>query len=189
MKTAVRTNVARLGVTLLVALTIATIAPAMATAISPTPTVGGFTVSQLAPEVPRVTKIEIAQSGLSTLSKVMYLKEAPVPVVARMAGGGTIKGAATQTVAKGGAGSSGELAQAQAILSGLIAKHSILSGTTVSIGDAHGYQAIAYYKSGRIVISKSHSASLSTILNHEIWHIIDWRDNNKIDWGENVPPK
>jgi hypothetical protein len=24
---------------------------------------------------------------------------------------------------------------------------------------------------------------------HEIWHIIDWRDNGRIDWGENVPPR
>ena len=51
-----------------------------------------------------------------------------------------------------------------------------------------GRQAIAYYKSGRIVISPSHTASLSRILNHEVWHIIDYRDNGVIDWGENIPP-
>ena len=64
-----------------------------------------------------------------------------------------------------------------------------LSGTTVTFGDAKGSQAIAYYKSGRIVISPTHTASLSRILNHEVWHIIDYRDNGVIDWGENVPPK
>jgi hypothetical protein len=50
-----------------------------------------------------------------------------------------------------------------------------------------GAQAVAFYKSGRIVISPTHRASLSVILNHEAWHIIDWRDNHRIDWGENVP--
>jgi hypothetical protein len=82
-----------------------------------------------------------------------------------------------------------ELAQAQSILAGLVAQHPILKGTTVEFGDARGYQAIAYYQSGRIVISPTHTASLNTILNHEIWHIIDWRDNGRIDWGENVPPR
>lgn len=82
-----------------------------------------------------------------------------------------------------------ELAEAQSILAGLISAHPILAGTTVSIGDAKGYQAISYYKSGRIVISATHTASLSRILNHEIWHVIDWRDNGVIDWGENIPPK
>ncbi len=58
----------------------------------------------------------------------------------------------------------------------------------MSFGDTKGYQAICYYKSGRIVINPNHTASLSRILNHEVWHIIDWRDNGRIDWGENVPP-
>jgi hypothetical protein len=82
-----------------------------------------------------------------------------------------------------------ELSQARSILAGLIAKHPSLRGTTVSFGDARGYQAIALYTSGRIIISPSHTASLSRILNHEVWHIIDWRDNGTIDWGENVPPR
>jgi len=83
-----------------------------------------------------------------------------------------------------------ELAQARAILSGLIAQYPILAGTTVSIGATPGgYQAVAYYQSGRIIISPNHTASLSTILNHEVWHIIDWRDNGRIDWGENIPPR
>jgi hypothetical protein len=82
-----------------------------------------------------------------------------------------------------------ELAQAQSILASLRAKYPrYLSGVTVSIGNASGYQAVAYYTSGRIVISPSHKASLSRILNHEIWHIIDWRDNGRIDWRESVPP-
>ena len=82
-----------------------------------------------------------------------------------------------------------ELAEAQSILAGLIGRYPILAGASVSIGDASGYQSVAYYKSGRIVISATHTASLSRILNHEVWHIIDWRDNGVIDWGENVPPQ
>ncbi len=101
----------------------------------------------------------------------------------------------TRTVSTGSAtaaapaASGDELAQAQSILAGYIAQYPILAGTSVSIGDANGYQAVAYYKSGRIVISPTHTASLSRIIGHEIWHIIDYRDNGVIDWGENVPPK
>ncbi|MBN1193285.1 MAG: hypothetical protein JXA36_06320, partial [Coriobacteriia bacterium] len=81
-----------------------------------------------------------------------------------------------------------ETSDAQSILAGYISKYPILAGTTVTFGDAQGYQAIAYYKSGRIVISADHTASLSRIIGHEIWHIIDYRDNGVIDWGENIPP-
>lgn len=85
--------------------------------------------------------------------------------------------------------SGSELAEAQAILAGLIAKYPILAGSTVTFGDARGYQAIGYYRSGRIVISTTHTASLTRIVTHEAWHIIDYRDNGTIDWGENVPPR
>jgi hypothetical protein len=118
---------------------------------------------------------------------------APVaPAVTRTS---TRKSTSTGSTATSGAtsapaaASGDELAEAQSILAGLIAAHPILAGTTVSIGDAKGYQAISYYKSGRIVISATHTASLSRILNHEVWHVIDWRDNGVIDWGENIPPK
>lgn len=88
------------------------------------------------------------------------------------------------------ASSGDELAQAKAILAGLTARYPILAGTAVSFGSTPGgYQAVAYYQSGRIVVNPNHTASLSTILNHEVWHIIDWRDNGQIDWGENVPPR
>ncbi len=80
-----------------------------------------------------------------------------------------------------------DLARAQALLNAQIKKHPILKGVTVSFGDARGHQAIAYYTSGRIVISPKHTASLEQIIAHEVWHIIDWRDNGRIDWGENVP--
>lgn len=84
--------------------------------------------------------------------------------------------------------STGELAKAQSILAGLIAKYPVLAGTTVSMGSTPGgYQAVCYYKSGRIVVNPNHTANLTTILTHEVWHVIDWRDNGRIDWGENIP--
>lgn len=104
------------------------------------------------------------------------------PVITASAGS-TVR--ATSTARTSG----GELARARSILAGLIKKHPVLKGSTVAFGDAKGYQAICYYKSGRIVISNTHSASLERILGHEVWHIIDWRDNGRIDWGENVPPR
>jgi hypothetical protein len=81
-----------------------------------------------------------------------------------------------------------DLAKAQSILAGLIAKYPILKGSVVTIGSTpNNYQAVCYYKSGKIVINPNHTASLSTILRHEVGHIIDWRDNGVIDWGESIP--
>lgn len=94
--------------------------------------------------------------------------------------------ASTTTVASTGTVSDAE--RAQQLLTALVAQHPILAGATVEMGNAQGYQAISYFQTGRIVISPTHSASIDRIMNHEIWHIIDWRDNGRIDWGENVPP-
>jgi hypothetical protein len=97
------------------------------------------------------------------------------------------KPAAKKPAAKASVGS--DAARVQSILASLKARYPrYLSGVTVSLGAARGYQAISYYTSGRIVVSPTHSASLERILGHEIWHIIDWRDNGRIDWGERVPP-
>lgn len=96
---------------------------------------------------------------------------------------------ASTTQATGTSAPAPSKADAQAILNRYIGRYPILKGATVSYGDAKGYQAVCYYKSGRIVISPTHTRSLETIIGHEIWHIIDWRDNGVIDWGENVPPK
>lgn len=82
-----------------------------------------------------------------------------------------------------------DLALAKKLLKSYIKKYPMLAGSTVSFGNAHDYQAVSYYSSGRIVISHTHVASVERIMAHEIWHIIDWRDNAKIDWGESVPPK
>jgi len=86
------------------------------------------------------------------------------------------------------ASTTSELSQARSILTGLIARYPIIKGATVTMGSTpSNYQAVCYYKSGHIVLNPNHTASLSTILNHEVWHIIDWRDNGRIDWGENIP--
>ena len=78
---------------------------------------------------------------------------------------------------------------ANAVLDELAAKYRYLDGVTVSIGDTPGgEQAIAFYTKGRIVISGDHTVGIRKILSHEIWHVIDWRDNGRLDWGENLPP-
>ncbi len=85
--------------------------------------------------------------------------------------------------------SSGGIAEARAILARYVSTYPILQGTTVEFGDSRGNpQAIVYYKSARIIINPNHTVSLERIIAHEIWHIIDWRDNGQINWGENVPP-
>jgi len=82
-----------------------------------------------------------------------------------------------------------EAAQASAILARYVSQYPILEGATVTLGDTpNDYQAVTYYQSGRIVIDTDHTVSLERILAHEIWHVIDWRDNGVIDWGENIPP-
>jgi hypothetical protein len=97
--------------------------------------------------------------------------------------------AATHAKKKAAKSKAGDAARAQAILASLKSRYPrYLAGVTVSMGNASGYQAVAYYTSGRIVISPKHKASLERILGHEVWHIIDWRDNGRIDWREKVPP-
>jgi hypothetical protein len=142
-----------------------------------------------------VGKLAVAEASLAMAvaphtrtATVIQPVAAPRPTARRTStGNGSSTGSSSGSAAPAATG--GETGQAQSILAGYIAKHPILAGTSVSMGDAKGSQAIAYYKSGRIVISPSHTASLQRIISHEIWHIIDWRDNGVIDWGENVPPQ
>lgn len=79
--------------------------------------------------------------------------------------------------------------RAQAVLATLQAKYRHLDDLTVSIAPTPaGEQAVAYYTEGEIVISPDRSATIQRTLAHEIWHVIDWRDNGRLDWGENLPP-
>lgn len=78
---------------------------------------------------------------------------------------------------------------AQAILGTLASRYGYLDGVRVSIGATpNGEEAVAYYESGRIVIDAGHSVRIGRILEHEIWHIIDWREDGSLDWDESVPP-
>jgi hypothetical protein len=82
-----------------------------------------------------------------------------------------------------------EADRAPRILDDLRAKYRYLDGVTVSLGTTpRGEQAVAYYTEDRIVIDRAHEASIEKILAHEVWHIIDWRDNGRLDWGEDLPP-
>lgn len=206
-----RSTAARLATGMLTLALFAGAAPAMATVIQDAPTGDIATVkfaSQLA-SFEDAVKVEqalvtVAPKAEAPVANTLVATNEKVESAAQMTAAPTLTQAPvaaaapkTQSTApvaaptkRSGQTSGGELAQAKAILASLIAQHPVLKGTTVEIGDTPGdYQAVAYYKSGRIVISTSHTASLERILNHEVWHVIDWRDNGQIDWGENIPPR
>jgi len=78
---------------------------------------------------------------------------------------------------------------AEETLKTLQARYQYLDDVTVSMGSTpNDEQAIAYYTEGEIVISSDHVTGIETILAHEVWHVIDWRDNGRLDWGEDLPP-
>lgn len=77
--------------------------------------------------------------------------------------------------------------EAERLLREQVRLHPALEGTTVEFGDARGHQAISMYTLGRIIIDEHHGVPLERIIEHEVWHVIDWRDNGRIDWGEDVP--
>jgi hypothetical protein len=82
-----------------------------------------------------------------------------------------------------------ELKRANALLRTAQKQYRYLDGVTLRIGPTPAdQQAVAYYTVGEIVINPNHAASIEKILAHEVWHIIDWRDNGRLDWGEDLPP-
>jgi hypothetical protein len=82
-----------------------------------------------------------------------------------------------------------ELQQAKVELAKLQREYRYLDGIALSIGPTpQDAQAVAYYTDNEIVINPDHVASIEKILAHEVWHIIDWRDNGLLDWGEDLPP-
>ncbi len=79
--------------------------------------------------------------------------------------------------------------RASEVLDALRADYRDLDGVTVVMGETpKGEEAVSYYTVGEIVIDRDHTVSIEKILAHEIWHVIDWRDNGRLDWGENLPP-
>ena len=72
--------------------------------------------------------------------------------------------------------------QADQILTALIAKNTILQGSTVVVRDCpHDWQGCTYYKTGEIWIDPDHTAPLEKIMIHEVNHLIDWRSDGDID--------
>jgi ribosomal protein S18 acetylase RimI-like enzyme len=101
----------------------------------------------------------------------------------------------TISAATEGHGSAASSAQARdqawanRLLSALQTDYRHLDGVTVRFGvTPGGEEAVAYYRTGEILVSASHTVGVREILGHEIWHVIDWRDNGRIDWGEEIPP-
>ncbi|HET6352353.1 MAG TPA: hypothetical protein VFG89_09530 [Coriobacteriia bacterium] len=82
-----------------------------------------------------------------------------------------------------------EVERARSIVSQLAKTYRYLDGVTVEFGvTPEGREAVAYYTEGQILVSSTHKVELDKILAHEIWHVIDWRDNGRLDWGEDLPP-
>jgi hypothetical protein len=169
-------------------------AAATATVVTPAPAVTPtpVTVAHVKPAalVTVAGSSSVASAQKARAARLVAARAAARKAAAKKAAAkrAAAKKAATKKAAK--PSSASELKTAQGILASLQAKYKYLDGVTVSIGTTPGgYQAVNYYTAGRILISSKHTVSLSRILNHEIWHTIDWRDNGKIDWGESVAPK
>ncbi len=195
------------GLAIVVALTWA---PVYAAGVSAASTDTGQSEAPFTPNVTtakpaaKFAESETPAAGSATLVSALPKRSAPLPqavqrVAANPTTGGTarvsttrratpVRTTSTSTTSTRRSSGGSDLSRARAILRSLIAAHPILAGSTVSIGATPGgYQAVCYYKSGRIRVSPTHTAPLRTIMNHEVWHIIDWRDNGHIDWGEDVP--
>ncbi len=198
MKAAQRSTIVRITALLLVAAIAAGTAPAMASIVAGvgrevfrpglTSTVPSAIAEKVAAKQERPAGIDRVVAKAKIKIEVRAVRSAATAATSPARAQSTAGAPATPVKASNTAAGTSSVTRARAILSGLIARYPILKGTTVQFGDARGFQAISYYKSGRIIVSPTHTASLERILNHEIWHIIDWRDNSRIDWGERVPP-
>ncbi len=213
MKSSKRTHMTRLVAVVLTAALAVGAAPAMASVLvdARAASISAKFASVLVPvDVPvtRAEKIAAPEADVAFFtqaSKRPAKAKAPLPkpVVAKSATRSTstrtsgtstasrpASGSATQASAPAAQASSGDkLAQARSILANRARTWKYVSGTTVEFGDTRGNpQAIVYYKSKRIIINPNHTASLERIIDHEIWHIIDWHHNGQINWGEAVPP-
>jgi hypothetical protein len=196
------TSAMRLVAMLLTAALVAGVAPATASAITETrplevtekfasaldPAVVAPTAAEKVGAADAAAEAQAAYTTPVVKAKAPLPKPKPVVKPAPRTVRTTSSGSSGTAAKPASSGSS--LSRAQSILAARIAMYPILRGATVQFGDTKGNpQGICYYKSGRIVINPNHTRSLEVIINHEIWHIIDWRDNGRIDWGESVPPK
>ena len=126
-----------------------------------------------------MTILLVGSSATNTSSPVAAMTAPPSAAAA-------VVPAATRTAST----SLDDVRRANAILGEMKGRYRYLDGVTVRIGATpNDEQAVAYYTEGEIVISRTHTVGLEKILAHEIWHVIDWRDNGQLDWGESLPPR
>lgn len=86
-------------------------------------------------------------------------------------------------------GSTDDLRFAQSVINYYITACPILTGTVAEFGDTYGYQAISLGASKKIRLNPNHTVDTRVLIDHEIWHIYDYVDNGRMDWGESVPPR
>jgi len=128
----------------------------------------------------------IPRALLTAASLIVVLVTGPSPATSSRPSAALAAASSGTTAAAPAADDS---ARAEKILRELQGRYRYLDGVTVSVQPTpHGEQAIAYYTEGRILVSPAHTADIDTILSHEVWHVIDWRDNGRIDWRESLPP-
>ncbi|MCX7832580.1 MAG: hypothetical protein N2440_06760 [Actinobacteria bacterium] len=78
-----------------------------------------------------------------------------------------------------------EQRRAEQLLNAYISKYPILKGVRIYVRDCpNNWQGCAYYTKGIILIDPDHTAPLEKIVAHEIKHIIDWREDNDIDYND-----
>lgn len=165
--------------------------PTMSRLLQPSLPIAAFTVATATP-APAAHRVAAKPAAKPTVARRSSTKTASVRPAAKS--GGTRPAAAAPASTSSAPSSSSnsgsnDLTTAESVLAGLKATYKYLDGVTVEVGTTPGgYQAVSYFTTGRIVISSKHTVSIRTIMKHEIWHIIDWRDNGHIDWGENIPP-
>lgn len=78
-----------------------------------------------------------------------------------------------------------EQRRAEQILSYYIKKYPILAGVKIYVRDCpNNWEGCAYYTKGIILVDPDHKHTLEEIIAHEVRHIIDWREDNKIDYND-----
>lgn len=156
----------------------------------------GSSMSRLVPPSPAVEKSDM-EMAVEQYSARKAEEEAQRQAAAQAAAEQEAsRNSSTQArpVASGGSGGTGggspapfsggysEQEQANAILAGIIAQYPILQGTVVYIQQTpNGWEGAAYYKSGVILVNPNHTYPLYDIIYHEAMHVLDWREDGKID--------
>jgi|GEM_PF-3227624 len=126
---------------------------------------------------------------LAFMAGVPSVAPAPTPSPAKAFGAPVASVATSAAAATTATASADDARLANEVLDRLRLKYRYLDGVTVRMAPTpKGEEAVAYYTLDQIIISPTHSVTIEKILAHEVWHIIDWHDNGRFDWGENLPP-